>query len=137
MKRQSHLNNGQKPIVLSLSHVYIESILNFIQLLCEKINSVTTHSFIAKLQAKYLARLKDDLNDDEVIVLGYFAENYSFVVQDEIQGFHWNVSQCSFHPVVLSRLNITVGHRTLSDDQRKMSDNFLKLAEILSGSIFL
>ena len=24
------------------------------------------------------------------------------------------------------RLNITVGHRTLSDDQRKMSDNFLK-----------
>ena len=68
MKRQSHLNNGQKPI-------YTESILNFVQLLCEQINSVTTHSFIAKSQSKYLARLKDDLNDDEVIVLGYFAEN--------------------------------------------------------------
>ena len=100
MKRQVTFN-GQKLIVLSLSHVYTESIFNFVQLLCEKINSVTTHSFIEKSQAKYLARLKDDLNDDEVIVLGYFAENYSFVVQDEIQGFHLNASQCSFHPVVL------------------------------------
>ena len=71
-----------------------ESVLNFVELLCDKIDSVTTHSFIAKSQAKYLTRLKDELNDDEVIVLGDFAENYSFVVQDEIQGFHWNTSQC-------------------------------------------
>ena len=79
-----------------------ESILNFVELLCDQIDKVTTHSFIAKSQAKkYLTRLKDELNDDEVIVLGDFAENYSFVVQDEIQGFHWNTSQCSLHPIVL------------------------------------
>ena len=30
-----------------------------------------------------------------------FAENYAFVVQDEVQGFHWNKSQCTLHPVVL------------------------------------
>ena len=72
-----------------------ESILNFVELLCEQINSVTTHSFIEKSQAKYLARLKDNLNDDKIIVLCYLS------VQDEIQGFHWNASQRSFHPVVL------------------------------------
>ena len=64
-------------------------------------DSVTIHLFIAKSQAKYMAALKDDLNDDEVIVLGDFAENYSLVLQDKIQGFHWNMLQCSFHPVVL------------------------------------
>ena len=33
--------------------------------------------------------------------MGYFAENYPFVVQDEIQGMHWNNSQCSLHPIVV------------------------------------
>ena len=30
-----------------------------------------------------------------------FAENYLFVVQDEVQSFHWNQSQCFIHPVAL------------------------------------
>ena len=29
-----------------------------------------------------------------------FAENYTFVVQDEIQSFHWNNDQVTIHPVV-------------------------------------
>ena len=36
-----------------------------------------------------------------MIVLGDFAENYSYLVQDEIQGFHWNKSRCSLQPVVV------------------------------------
>jgi len=31
----------------------------------------------------------------------YFAENYSYVIQDEVQSFHWNNSQCSLHPAVI------------------------------------
>ena len=30
-----------------------------------------------------------------------FAENYSFVVQDEVQGFHWNNTQATLHPFVI------------------------------------
>ena len=30
-----------------------------------------------------------------------FAENYSYIVQDEVQSFHWNNSQCSLHPAVI------------------------------------
>ena len=33
---------------------------------------------------------KENLEENEIIILGGFAENYSFVVQDEVQGFHWN-----------------------------------------------
>ena len=28
-------------------------------------------------------------------------QNFSFVVQDEIQGYHWNNQQCGLHPTVL------------------------------------
>jgi hypothetical protein len=58
--------------------------------LVQKLNTLTAHSYIAKVQAKYLKKCKEELKEIEVIVLGDFAENYKFVIQDEIQGFHWN-----------------------------------------------
>ena len=73
----------------------------FIELLCEKLDKITPHSFIAKSQSKYLKNLKETLSLDEAIVLGDFAENYTFVVQDEIQSYHWSKNQCSLHPVVI------------------------------------
>ena len=73
----------------------------FINILVEKLDNITTYSLIARSQASYLKQLKNTIAADEVIVLGDFAENYSFLVQDEIQGYHWNKSQCSLHPVVV------------------------------------
>ena len=43
---------------------------------------------------------KQNLLDDECVAVHDSAENYSFVVQDDIQGFHWNNSQCTIHPCV-------------------------------------
>lgn len=73
----------------------------FIYLVADKLNKITAHSFIARTQGKYLKQRKEDLQEDEVIVLVDFAENYKFLVQDEIQGYHWNKSQCTLHPVVV------------------------------------
>ena len=73
----------------------------FIELLCEKLNKITSHSFIAKSQAKYLKHLKEILSPDQAIVLGDFAENYTFVVQDEIQNYHLCKKQCSIHPIII------------------------------------
>ena len=56
----------------------------FINLLVEKLDNITTYSLIARSQASYLKQLKNTIAADEVIVLGDFAENYSFLVQDEI-----------------------------------------------------
>lgn len=36
----------------------------------------------------------------EFLVVGDFAENYSFVLQDAAQSFHWNNSQGTIHPFV-------------------------------------
>ena len=76
---------------------------NYIGTLYEKLDTITAHSYIAKSQARYLANLKDSLQEREVILLGDFAENYHFITQDEIQGYHWNKQSCTLHPIVIYR----------------------------------
>ena len=43
---------------------------------------------------------------DEIIVQGDFAENYSYIFQDEIQSFHWENKQATLHPFVAYQRNI-------------------------------
>ena len=78
--------------------LHIEDFINF---LCENLDAITTHSYIAQHQSQYLKNLKEDLQPNEVIVLEDFTENYNFLMQDEVQGYHWNSQQCTLHPVVI------------------------------------
>ena len=55
------------------------------------------HHYRARAQYGYFSRLKDTVVDGKVVVQGDFAENYSFEVQDDAQGFHWDTSQCAVH----------------------------------------
>ena len=41
---------------------------------------------------------KEELCTSIALILGDFAENYKFVVQDEVQSFHWNSLQCTVYP---------------------------------------
>ena len=41
----------------------------FVNLLVEKLDNITTHSFIARCEASYLKQLKNTISVDEVIVL--------------------------------------------------------------------
>ena len=58
------------------------------------------HSYISKCQSRYLKKLKSEIDSSTVLFLGEFAENYQFVIQGEVQEFHWNNFQCTLHPVV-------------------------------------
>ena len=73
----------------------------YINMVVKRINDLTSHSFLAKCQAKFLKNLKENLLPHECIILGDFAENYEFVVQDEIQSFHWAKDSCTLHPIVM------------------------------------
>ena len=44
--------------------------------------------------------VKLSLQSDVFQVTADFAENYSFILQDEAQGFHWNNSQATIHPLL-------------------------------------
>ena len=63
------------------------------------------HHFIAKKQSEFLRVKKASLKSDEAVLILDFAENYSFVVQDCAQSYHWNNTQATIHPFVLYYLN--------------------------------
>ena len=65
-----------------------------------QINALTSHSFITKAQTAYLSQQKESLTGGTAVVLLDFAENYSFVVQDAVQGYYWDNSQATLHPLV-------------------------------------
>ncbi|CAB3979509.1 Hypothetical predicted protein [Paramuricea clavata] len=63
-----------------------------------QINALTSHSFIAKAQAAYLAQQNESLTRGTAVVLLDCAKNYLFVVQDAVQGD--DNSQATLHPLV-------------------------------------
>jgi hypothetical protein len=79
----------------------VKSTYEFIKSLLEKLLLLLRHSFTATQQAMFLKELKCNLRSSEFVVLCNFAENYSFVLQDEAQGFHWNNAQATIHPFVI------------------------------------
>lgn len=81
-----------------------ETVACFVDELCRQMEILTTHDFIAKAQSAYLSTCKSNLTEETAIVLLDFAENYSFIVQDAIQGHHWNNSQATLHPFTIYHL---------------------------------
>ena len=73
----------------------------FLEILFDKLKLLLHHSFIAVQQTNFQNELKLVLNANEYIVMCDFAENYSFILQDEVQSFHWNNSQATIHPFVI------------------------------------
>ena len=61
---------------------------------------LTRHHYVAKKQSSYFQHVKDNLKEGEGLLVGDFAENYCFIVQDAAQGYHWDNSQCTLNPFV-------------------------------------
>ena len=78
---------------------------DFITLLSEMLCKLTEHPFIAKNQNQYLKGLKASLKPNECIIILDFAENFSFVVQDAAQAFHWNNTQATIHLFVVYHMS--------------------------------
>ena len=62
---------------------------------------MTSHSLITKAQAQYLKQCKNDLKPGDFVILLDFAQRYTFLIQDEVQSYHWNQQSCTLHPVVI------------------------------------
>ena len=64
------------------------TVSEFMDIVTRAVDEATVHHFIAKSQAGHLRKLKETLDVTSAIILLDFAENYSFVCQDAVQGFH-------------------------------------------------
>lgn len=97
------------------------SVEEYINLLIKKLQALIPHSFISKCQAKSLKNMKENLTPHKAILLMDFAEIYTFVIQNEIQSYHWSRSSCTLHPVCIYVVNeenklIILNHCFISDD---------------------
>ena len=79
----------------------LETVSDFVESFCEKLEALRSHSFIASQQSKFFDEIKSSLKPGEVVVCADFSENYAFVLQDAAQGFHWNNAQATLHPFVI------------------------------------
>ena len=79
---------------------HYSTVAEFIAKIVDDLYEVCPHHFIAKAQANHLKIAKENLSENELIISLDFAENYSFVVQNAVQGFHWENSQATLHPFV-------------------------------------
>ena len=64
------------------------------------LEKLLVHDLIAKMQADFMREKKESLGPGEFLVVADFSENFSFVVQDEIQSFHWSNNSATIHPFV-------------------------------------
>ena len=55
----------------------------FVELFCEKLELLLSHSFVAIQQASFC---KSTLQPGELLVTADFSENYAFILQDAAQG---------------------------------------------------
>ena len=77
------------------------TVLEFIEIVASQAEKVASHHFVKEEQSKYLKNLKANLDCSEIIIQMDFAENYTFLVQDAAQSFHWNNEQATLHPIVV------------------------------------
>lgn len=70
----------------------------FLDTFLEKLVMLKRHDFVAKQQALILKKNKNEI-DGKVVIIRDFAENYTFVIQDCAQGYHWTNTQATIHPL--------------------------------------
>ena len=106
---------------LNLTH-HTETVNEYVNIVIEQLHILTAHSYILKCQLRYLKKLKSEIDSSTVLVLGDFAENYQFVIQDEVQWFYWSNSQSTLHPVVTSYQENdemkNISYCVISDDRK-------------------
>lgn len=79
----------------------VKPVDEFVDFLVAKLVQLTKHHFIAKSQSLCLKQIKTNLDDQCCLILADFAENYTCILQDAAQGFHWNNIQITLHPFVI------------------------------------
>ena len=90
---------------MNVDRINLETVIwstdDFVEDLVDRLCHLQCHSFTATQQSKFMKEIKEGLMDEQILVIADFAENYSFVLQDEVQGYHWTISQATIHPFVV------------------------------------
>eukprot|EP00731_Ephydatia_muelleri_P026535 Em0018g635a len=78
----------------------VQTVDEFLDSFSRMLEKLLVHDLITQMQADFMREKKESLGPEEFLVVADFSENFSFVVQDEIQSFHWNNNSATIHPFV-------------------------------------
>jgi len=76
----------------------ISTVDEFLQSLSNGLIKLILHSFLVNKQKEFLNEKKSKFMKNERIVICDFSENYAFIIQNSVQGIHWNNDQVTIHP---------------------------------------
>ena len=82
----------------------------------DKPDALLPHHFSYKHQERFFKEKKESLGPNQCVIIMDFAENYTFIVQNAVQSFHWNNAQATIHPFVIyyKNGNGTLEHQSLA-----------------------
>ena len=91
-----------------------QTVQEFVDHFCTFGKTFLRHYFIANKQAREYKKIKENLESNECLITCDFAENYAFVIQNAIPGYHWNNSQATLFTIVFYYKNSgKIQHKTL------------------------
>ena len=90
-KQWVNVDRSELTIITEDAHVFIEN-------LSLDIWKLSIHEFVRHRQAAYLRNLKDSLPQNEILIIGDFAENYTCIVQNSMQAAYFSATQVTLHP---------------------------------------
>lgn len=93
-RQWTHVDRTTLQVMLSPTDEYLPKL----KISLEKL---LLHSFLVIRQNEFMKSKKQELTENECIVVCDFSENYGFVVQNAAQGFHWNNNQATVHPFAI------------------------------------
>jgi hypothetical protein len=77
----------------------------YVQDLQAYIPKILQHQFIAKQQQNFVKKLKDELDPGNCVIQMDFAENYTCIIQDAVQGYRWSNIQVTMHAFYVTFFN--------------------------------
>lgn len=89
-------------------------LVEFMQDFCGKLVNLNVHDFIAKQQSSYFNDLKQNLKDDEIIVLMDFSENIALEFHYATQAYYYAKKLCTIHPIfIYFQRNDVLEHKSI------------------------
>jgi hypothetical protein len=71
---------------------------DFIDSLVIAVGNLTTHHYVARNQSAHFVTCKEQLDYETCVLVSDFSENFSFIIQDSIQGYYWANDQATLLP---------------------------------------
>lgn len=66
-----------------------------------QLKDLIEHDFTAKQQSSYLKQRQENIQPNEIVLIYDFSENYTCIMQESIQSFHWSSEQVTVHPICM------------------------------------